>query len=262
MKKIYLMLAFAMIAGFTFAQCTIDTAAQTTPGISPAPQQMPCIVRTVPYNETIQVKNFSTIDTTVAGYTLHIQVDSMRLDSVAGLPSGITWARTPEILLGGANGCLTFSGTSTDSAKRYPLTWIGTVWMKVTSSIINFDTAYHGNLSRFQFTYFLDVMNSGDSCHYYPVSTGINNFSSDLNSAIYVYPNPNNGVFEFKMDAAKRVNGEVMVMDMAGRIVYNQKLDVLGMYSTSIDLRQFAKGLYTLQVRTADGYASKKISVE
>jgi hypothetical protein len=49
---------------------------------------------------------------------------------------------------------------------------------------------------------------------------------------------------------------------MTGRRVFTQKVDATGFYNTSIDLSAFAKGLYTVQVRTEKGVASKNISVE
>ena len=90
----------------------------------------------------------------------------------------------------------------------------------------------------------------------------MSDFSADLNSAMYVYPNPSNGNFEFKLNAGKRINGEIAVYDMTGRKVFTEALDAVGIYTTSIDISRFAKGLYTLQLRTADGFASKRISVE
>lgn len=254
MKKIYTLVSFLVLltsAGFAQTICTINPHAQTSPGISPAPAQIPCIEVGENYNQIIQVQNYSSFQGLVT-------VDSMILDSIVGLPAGLNWIKVPNALKGGQNGCLTFFGTTTAAPGRYTLGWYGTVW--ATIPVLGKQT-YTGNLSRFgaQFQYYLDVINPGEPCH---TVAGINDFSADLNSAIYVYPNPSNGNFEFRLNAGKRINGEIAVYDMTGKRVFAQELDAIGDYITSIDISRFAKGLYTLQLRTADGFASKRISVE
>ncbi|MDB5284578.1 MAG: domain proteinfibronectin type protein [Bacteroidota bacterium] len=255
MKKQFLFFAgLFLLVNVANAQCTIDPRAQTSPGISPTADNLPCVVTNTPYNQVIQVQNLSGLGPGGA-----ITVDSMQLSSVSGLPTGITWESNPLTLAGGQNGCLTFSGVTTSPTGQYTLGWIGTVWF--TAPLLG-KQMYTGDLTRFggaPFKYYLQVINPSDPCIH---AVSINDVSSDLNAAISVYPNPNNGVFEFKMDAAKRVNGEMVIIDMTGRILYTEKLDVAGIYNTSIDLSKFAKGLYTLQLRTADGFASKNISIQ
>lgn len=252
MKKIYTLFAVVLLAGSCFAQtiCTVDPQAQTTAGISPAPNQLPCVVVGENYNQVIQVQN-------LASFGGIVTIDSMILDSVIGLPAGLNWIKNPNVLHTGENGCLTFFGVTTATPGQYTLGWYGTVW----ASALGNSQSYTGNLSRFgnQYRYYLNVINPGDSCR--PV-TGINDFSADLNSAMYVYPNPNNGLFEFRLDAGKRINGEISIYDMTGKRVFNQELDAVGAYITSIDLSKLAKGLYNLQLRTSDGYAAKRISVQ
>jgi len=259
MKKFYSFIAATLIAaGMLNAQCTIDPSAQTTPGVNPPAENLPCIERGVAYDQTLQGQVQEDGQITIV-VTATVHVDSIQIDSITGLPTGINWAANPSILHGGGNGCVRFSGTTNDAAGNYPLIAYGTVWFRVTSPI---DTpyVYHGNLNRFSpfGDYYVDVIEAGAQCR----ATGINNFSADLNSAISVYPNPNNGKFEFTLDAGKRVNGEIKVLDASGKQVFNQLIDVVGYYNTAIDLSNMPKGLYVLQVKTAEGMASKTISVQ
>ena len=254
MKKLYtLIVTLALLSLFGVAQtiCTIDPQAQTSPGISPPANHLPCVVVGENYNQIIQVQNLSSFQGVLT-------VDSMNLDSVIGLPAGLNWIKNPDGLGRGKNGCLTFFGTTTAAPGVYNLSWYGTVWATVPILGIQSRT---GNLNQYssQYNYALTVINPGDPCGNL---TGINDFSADLNSAMYVYPNPNNGNFEFKLNAGKRINGEIAVYDMTGKKVFTEALDAVGIYTTSIDISRFAKGLYTLQLRTADGFASKRISVE
>lgn len=269
MKKFYSLIAALMFAvSFISAQCTINPGAQTTPGVNPTADNLPCIQRTIFYDQTIQAQLDTAYDTTlniIISIPAHFRVDSMRLDSVTGLPNGISWIQNPAILAGGANGCIKLSGTTTSSAGRYYITGWGTVWTRATASAFgqNIDTpyVYNGQLNQFASygNYYVDVINAGAVCVH---PNGINDFSADLNAALSVFPNPSNGVFGLKLNAGSRVNGEIVVVDINGKKVFAQQLDVVGLYSTTIDLSAYAKGIYTLQLRTSEGFASKNISIE
>jgi hypothetical protein len=264
MKKLYILAAaFALVANMCVAQtiCTVNPQAQTAPGISPPSSEIPCVVVGENYNQIIQVQNLSSYG---IGGIASVQVDSMVLDSIIGLPPGLDWIKSSNALQGGQNGCLTFFGTTNAAPGTYPLTWYGTFWASAIGQSV---PPYTGNLNTVAnlvggsgFKYSLNVINPGDQCSNIP--TGINNFSAALNSAIYIYPNPSNGIFELSLNAGERVNGDIAIYDITGNKVFSQQLDVIGYYNTSIDLSRFAKGLYTLQLRTPDGFASKRISVE
>lgn len=263
MKKFYLILGLLVsAAGIASAQCTINAAAQTTPGVNPTAPNLPCIERGVAYDQTLQGKIQTSKDTTIAGFQATIVVDSVSLDSILGLPTGINWVKNPDVLPGGGNGCVRFSGTTNDPVGNYNLTARGRVWFHVQVPQFGLDTAYNyqGNLNQFSpfGNYYVTVINTGSACH----SVGVNDFSNELNSALSVYPNPNNGSFEFKLNAGHRVNGELVVVDVTGKLVYSQKLDVVGLYNTTINLTDLPKGIYALQLRTEEGYASKTITIE
>lgn len=268
MKRIYSLLALAVFAtGFASAQCTVNPAAQTTPGVNPPASQLPCVVVGQPYDQTLQGKIQAYHDTTfvISGFSInaHIQIDSIRLDSIAGLPAGISWSKSPNVLPGGGNGCVRFQGTSNAAPGNYPLEGFGVVWMRIqVQQPIQIDTpyTYNGSLNRFSpfGDYYLDVINQGGACH----ASGINDFNAGLNAALSVFPNPNNGMFSVALNSGSRVNGTLAVVDMTGRVVFSQMLDVVGLYSTMVDLTNMPKGLYTLQLRTAEGFASRNISVQ
>lgn len=259
MKKFYLILSLLVSAGIAGAQCTIDASAQTTPGVNPTAPNLPCIERNVAYDQTLQGKIQETGTITIAGFNVNVHVDSVSIDSIQGLPAGIDWAKNPDVLPGGGNGCVRFFGTTSSAVGDYQLTARGRVWFRVTSPI---DTPYmyQGNLNQFSpfGDYYVTVINTGDACH----SVGVKDLNSDLNSALTVYPNPNNGSFQFNLNAGHRINGELVVVDVTGKMVYSQQLDVVGLYSTNINLGNLPKGIYALQLRTADGYASKSITIE
>lgn len=270
MKKIFFVLSISLIAQLTYAGggCVIDSA--NTDFFSPRPDSLPCIERTVAYNQIIQIAVPSSVDLQDFGAPIPfvLTVDSIVITGVDGLPNGITYYMNPDsgVLYGGQNGCAQVIGTTTDPTGHYPVTFQGTFtahgspFPPFFDGDTTIDFATLQSMGGNAFEMFVDVIEPGDPCR--PAPNGINDFSADLNSLIHVYPNPNNGNFELKIDAGRRINGEVVVVDVTGRKVFAQPIDAIGQYVKSINLSSFGKGIYTLQLRTANGFASKNISIE
>jgi hypothetical protein len=188
----------------------------------------------------------------------------MELDSVIGLPAGITWTKNPNKLYGGQNGCLNFMGTTTDPKAVYRLLWYGTVWGQLPSAVPAQyrSQVYTGVLNKMPwFDYYLDVIEQGDACN--PgLAAGINSIDNHMEATINVYPNPGNGLFDLKLTSAQPVSGALIVTDVTGReILRRSNVDVNTLYQTSFDITGVAAGLYTVQFRTPQsGYICAKIS--
>jgi hypothetical protein len=271
MKKIYVLLA-AVLCGiqmiFAGANCTIDST--NTAFFNPRPDSLPCVERNFPYSQVLQIKVPTSVDlaTFGLGFSFILSVDSVVFDSITGLPSGLSYSMNPPggHLYGGNHACAVLFGTTSDPTGNYPLIFHGTITLHGTPYPPIFDGDTTIDLETIQsrpqnpFRASVDVINQGDACR--PVQSGINDFSADLNSLIQIYPNPGNGIFELRLNAGRRIKGEVVVVDITGQKVYSQMIDAVGLYTTGINLLQFAKGLYTLQIRTAEGFASKNISIE
>jgi hypothetical protein len=251
--------------------CIPDSAAQPIYGISPSPDVLPCIVDSAPFYQTLQVRCPLTYDTSVnLGVILYpdpIAIDSIELDSVINLPAGITWVRYPARLRGGQEGCLTFSGTTNAAPGYYLLTWYGTVWatqLPFRGIIPLTHQTITGNMNRYNYVnYYLKVIGAaGDTCVPYVAPNGINNLDPVLNTALDVYPNPSNGVFTLKLNAGSRVSGQVEVIDVTGRVVFSQDVDLIGRQNMSIDISKCSKGIYTVLLKTANGNAARRISID
>lgn len=260
--------AIVASAGFAFSQCTIDP--NNTQFFSPGPDSIPCVERGNAYDQVIQIAVPEQFDLQELGapFPYLLYIDSVVINSVNGFPTGITNqlnAVNGTTLYGGENYCTRVSGTTNDAVGRYELLFEGTITMHGNPFPPFFDGDTTVDLATVQsqpdnpFRLFLDVINVGDECR---PSTGINDFSSELNAVFFVYPNPNNGTFEVKLNAGHRVNGEINVVDNTGRSVYTQKLDVVGLYNTTINLSNFATGLYSVQIKSENGFASKIISIQ
>lgn len=254
MKKIFTLFVAVMalsIAAKSQNVCTVDTSNMRF-GITPNDTTAPHIVRGSAFDTVAQIYVPDSI--TYMGYTANIIW--LNIDSVTNFPTGITHTYNPGVsdtIYGGGRQCIKLSGTTMDAVGQYNLAFHGHVRVHVVIALgFGIDTTVSLAQVGSQFGYFLTVDGG----------VGINDVGQNFNSSLNVYPNPNNGQFEVSLSNVDNVNGDIAVYDMTGREVFTQKVEAIGFYNTSIDLSGFAKGLYTVQVRTEKGVASKKISVE
>ena len=263
MKKIFTLLfaiAALSIAGNAQNVCTVDNN-NTQFGITPNDTTAPPVVRGSLFDTVAQIYVPATYTINYMGTPATITINWIVIDTVTAFPTGVSYQRNPgsiDTIYGGQHQCIRISGTTMDTVGIYNLVFTGTVKVTIpilgvkTYTIAGLDSLASQNGGGQAFGYFLKV-NGG---------VGINNVGSNFNSSLNVYPNPTNGTFELSLTNIDKVNGDINVYDMTGRKVYSRKVDATGFYTTSIDLSGFAKGLYTVQVRTENGVASKNISVE
>ena len=127
MKKIssaVCFLLFIAVWSTSSAQCNIDT---TNRNVGFTPGTPAVVMPGVAYSQVAQVYVPPTY--AVSGgfsYT----VDSLHIDSLTGMPSGITYVLNPAsgTVLGGANGAICYSGTTNDTVGPYPLTFYGDIF--------------------------------------------------------------------------------------------------------------------------------------
>jgi hypothetical protein len=255
MKKIYtLVAAFAMFIGAANAQCTID--ANNTDFVAPPQDSFPCIERTVAFSEAIQLSIPGTFTTPLGA----VSVDSVVITDITGFPVGISYQCNPTncTFYGGTNACINFSGTTTDTVGNYQLTFDGTIYVNTPLGAQSFGFDQAAQLGGPSVSYAVDVINQGDECR--PAPNGIGSVKQ-LNGTLSVMPNPTNGIFEVRLNNSEMINGDLLVIDAQGRVVYSEKVQNNGLYNTTIDITNFAKGLYSVQLRTAQGVATKPLSV-
>ncbi|MFN5372249.1 MAG: T9SS type A sorting domain-containing protein [Bacteroidia bacterium] len=79
---------------------------------------------------------------------------------------------------------------------------------------------------------------------------------------LVVSPNPANDVLNINLNLAKASNVQIDVIDMNGKVVFNKniKANLIG-YKEELSLAGFANGIYTVQVRSANGTSSQKVVV-
>jgi hypothetical protein len=125
MKNFYILL-FTLLAGFCNAQycgnsgpsvCTPVTDATAQPGVRPAEDDLAPLVNAVTDEVILQFKNFSTFN--FGGQTVTVQ--SLRFDTIYGLPSGLCWAtnKANNTFGTGEEGCIRFSGNLCSAPGQY-----------------------------------------------------------------------------------------------------------------------------------------------
>ena len=131
----------------------------------------------------------------------------------------------------------------------------------------------------------MDSLNSGAYYHWHVRSvcgssvnmsgwTSYNTFSTlssiritagdtKLGKNVKIYPNPTRGLFNISFIAEKADNFEITIVDAFGKLVSKEdKQDFIGEYINQVDLSNFPRGIYMLQIRTQDSFVSKRIVLQ
>ena len=94
------------------------------------------------------------------------------------------------------------------------------------------------------------------------LSNGISETPADV-SNLSVYPNPNNGTFSVTVNILSPGNVSIKLSDMLGRSVYEKSLvNQTGEIKDNINVSGLSKNVYTLEVTTDKGRATKRVVID
>lgn len=91
-----------------------------------------------------------------------------------------------------------------------------------------------------------------------PFSVGMED--NVFNSFIKIHPNPNSGIFTIELNNAFKDNCDVSIKNMLGQEVFAKSLN--GTSSENIDLSDYDKGIYLIEITNSDKIISEKIILE
>lgn len=99
-----------------------------------------------------------------------------------------------------------------------------------------------------------DAVFSNIQLDWIPSMTGIAK-SASINPEITIYPNPTSGIFNISYSKANSIK----VLNTLGSIVYEEKINQSTERKTSVNLTNFANGIYIINVSNNDGYLNYKV---
>ena len=217
MNKSFLAFIICLItSAFAYSQpCNINSSVVSSGLMYPPADSLPCVEQGSAYNSSIQI-NMPSIFHGI------LTLDSLFIDSIAGLPAGITWGSNPSspfVLYGDSSGCIAFSGNTIDSSGNYPLTFY--CHAAVTGQSAGTENLSYQQLSQISDApipyYNLNVILHGDSCHGPQTETGISLIPGALNWNLYHNPIPD-GNFQLSV-TNNLVGSELEMFDVAGKLI-------------------------------------------
>ncbi|MFD2822579.1 reprolysin-like metallopeptidase [Lacinutrix iliipiscaria] len=80
-------------------------------------------------------------------------------------------------------------------------------------------------------------------------------------NSLIIYPNPNDGVFNIKLNSTSNQDINVEVFDIRGRSILNQSFSNTGRFNESINLNNVQSGMYLLNINDGDKKATRKVII-
>ena len=82
-------------------------------------------------------------------------------------------------------------------------------------------------------------------------------------SNMNIYPNPSRDIFYVSFNSEKIQNLKIRILNVIGEIVYDESLyQFIGEYIKKIDLRNYEKAIYFLEIQTDQGVINKKLILQ
>jgi hypothetical protein len=274
MRKLYL--TFCFFAVLTFGahaqQCFSDSSVNITPStdslaiFTPSSDSLPCMVRDQQVSDTLYFTIFKTLN----GFI----IDSVTIDSVNNLPTGVCWmTNSPDNTFGaGQNGVLYLSGLPEDVSGQFKLQ----VFISATTNVFPIPVANLETATGIR--YYVRLICLGDACPpidtaggkdsiFIPYNTpicgvGIHEINNTL-SNLSVAPDPFTVSTEISFHSDIEGPFMVRMMDIVGAVVSTQKVGVaLGNNNFTIERNGLSPGVYILSILGSTGSVNKKVVIE
>ena len=80
---------------------------------------------------------------------------------------------------------------------------------------------------------------------------------------LVIYPNPSRDIFNIEFTSLLRQDLEIRIFNSIGEIVYMENLEnYIGEYNKAINLEEYSKALYFLEITTNDEIINKKLILQ
>lgn len=204
------------------------------------------------YEQVFQVKIPSTVE--FLGFNVH--VEQIKLNSIGGLPSGLSYACEPNgcTMLKNTVGCMKISGVpdASNAVKKYPITLNFTFTTQEFGSLqLSFpDENIAPGL------YEIDLRAEGSAeCI---ASTGQHN----INLTHKAYLSKEGGVLIFDIDSRDQLNADIELFDASGKRIASSRFFIeYGKNQLSMSAGELNPGTYFYIIKTGEGFASGKFFI-
>jgi hypothetical protein len=251
------------------SQCT-PSGTLARPGLSPVSDSLPPLINGAVSTTVIQFKNFDTIR--FGGQLLTVQ--SLRVDSIGNLPTGLCWATSSanNTYNNQVDGCIKVTGTTNSALGQYRLKIIVTACVGPSLGAcvpIQTDAGAAGLF------YYVRVKAAGDTDT--PVDTtgqsantnifrpypfvGINELSNDI-SSFNIVPNPFNNKASVSFYSDKSGNMTERITNMIGDVVYSKEIEVkIGENKSVIERSSLPTGVYFYSLGDGKNLVTKRLVI-
>ncbi|MCU0348825.1 MAG: T9SS type A sorting domain-containing protein [Saprospiraceae bacterium] len=266
MSRALLAILFCACANFLSAQnCDPDlTFADSTAGVYPLPyhpEESPnggikeCAVIGQPFDFTFTI----VVNDTLTYQGLSFPLDSVVVNSVSGLPTGVSYVCEPGNCHFKANsiGCAKLLGipTNANAPGIFNLNIAGLAYVNGSSFglQINFPDA---NLAPGTYTIQLNA-SANDPC----AVTSTNELRQSV--SIQTVPNPTSGMTQIKINSKVTGQFQFRVVDLLGQSMEQRQIGISkGENNLEFDASLYANGLYFVQIQSEAGQVTQKIIVQ
>lgn len=254
--------------GSATSVCTPRPATDTA-GLTPTPQDLPCIVRGVAVDQVIFFEFFKSYNLNGTNLT----INSFKLDSIGNLPAGLCWKtnKANNTFAGGEVGCIRVTGTTTDPSGQYKLKIIATV----ATPLVTLSKQDAETLASLR--YYVRVNCSGVTCPDVDTTTGkttpfisynqtctvgLEEASKDFNS-LTVVPNPFSSSSTLSFVAEKDENYTVTITNIIGAVVATKNVAAtVGPNEVKIERNGLAAGVYIVNLSNGKATEPRRIVIQ
>lgn len=272
MKKIIFLCLALLGAAFSFtaySQCTPPPPTGSG-GWNPKWQCFDCIERNTPFAGVLGIE----IPASFGNPPTVVTLDSIILDRIENVPTGITYTITPgKKITGGSTACLDITGTTSDTAGTYK----AAIYVKLYTSLLDITTPTElgallqqlapflpPNFDRTSFDYYLRVIEPGATCDTSAcdsISTGINPLHQSI-SELSVLPNPFAAQAEITWHSNTSGKYTAHAFDLTGKEVMNKELNVArGQNSFTFAKEDLPNGVYFFVISDGKNNISAKLTI-
>jgi hypothetical protein len=94
-------------------------------------------------------------------------------------------------------------------------------------------------------------------------SIRISSGDAELVKNLNIYPNPTRGLFNISFVSDDVVTLELLVLDAYGKVIMTENKEMfVGEYTKQVDLSEYPRGIYMVQIKTNNSFITKRVVVQ